>query len=229
MTPIKTKKEMFGMKYFVRICCLVMVSFLIGSSGCSSGCGANATKTPETAKPASFVAKESPVHKVLAVQEIMQEKDNWCWAASMQMCLRYLHKNVSQCEQANRAFNSTDCCNNPFSPSCDKGNRPDPKTWGFNVNVSAGALSWEDTKFEISHDRPFIFTWIALDNRGGHALVATGYAVNDKGRRFVQYINPARQNFGKSYILYDYLVKSRNYRADNTFYNMTKMDHDEIK
>src|SRR5678815_5331156 len=40
-----------------------------------------------------------------------QETSVWCWAASGEMCMDFLGTDVSQCDEANKRFGRTDCCN----------------------------------------------------------------------------------------------------------------------
>jgi hypothetical protein len=61
----------------------------------------------------------------LPVNLYPQQTDAWCWAASGEMVMSYLGGMVSQCEQANRRFAHTDCCNTPTPASCNQGGWPE--------------------------------------------------------------------------------------------------------
>ena len=47
-----------------------------------------------------------------------QETSMWCWAASGEMVMDFLGTDVGQCDEANKRFGRSDCCNNPVPNAC---------------------------------------------------------------------------------------------------------------
>jgi len=49
-----------------------------------------------------------------------QQTGMWCWAASGKMTMDFLHpaSNVQECDEANKRFGRTDCCNSPVPGAC---------------------------------------------------------------------------------------------------------------
>src|SRR6185295_17636717 len=123
-----------------------------------------------------------------------QETDAWCWAASGEMIMDYLGRQVPQCEQANKALGRDDCscteCSRPIQDAaCVAGGWPEFFRYGFRYErTSNRALSWAQLKREISHDRPVAFSW-HLGGYGGHMMVAVGFFVRD-GVRYVEVLDP---------------------------------------
>ena len=52
-----------------------------------------------------------PTGKIINVPQIAQEQSNWCWAACVEMVLRYYGElAVQQCELANELFCRSEYC-----------------------------------------------------------------------------------------------------------------------
>ena len=132
---------------------------VVAVSACSSGCD-----------PDDNASLQVPLNG--------QETSLWCWAASGQMTMDYLHpgSNVQQCDEANREFGRDDCCNSPVPNACVNGGWPEYDKYGFTASrTSDQALTWKQIKKQIyCAKKPFAFTW-HWDNGGGHMMVATGY------------------------------------------------------
>jgi hypothetical protein len=148
-----------------------------------------------------------------------QQTNQWCWAASGEMVMKYLGGMVSQCEQANQRFGRTDCCNSPTPAACINGGWPEFAKYGFTYNTG-GALSWTDLKAQIDVRRtPFAFSW-GWDGGGGHMMVVTGYKVIN-GQNWVSINDPWAPNEGSQRdILYTDYVDGTGYSHWTDYYNV---------
>ncbi len=150
--------------------------------------------TPSTLAPSS---REAPARDVqaeetvtLPIEEITQEKDNWCWAASMSVAGKvlgdYTGEQMRQCRIANRQLRikDFDCCNswNSNEPHpCDKPRILRPKLHGYSsawryVRVGREAKIAQAIESELSAKRPVLVVLGGkelFDKR--HMVVATGY------------------------------------------------------
>jgi len=67
----------------------------------------------------------------------------WCWAASGEMTMELLGASITQCDEANKRFGRTDCCNNPTPVGCINGGWPEYDKYGFTFSrTSDTALTW---------------------------------------------------------------------------------------
>ncbi len=152
-----------------------------------------------------------------------QETGMWCWAASAQMCMQFLGKNVDQCVQANNEFGRTDCCNSTVPSACINGGWPEFAKYNFSFNrTSDKALSWDDLKKQIyCFKKPVAFSW-HWTGGGGHMMVVTGYAViNNEKYLFIN--DPWAPNEGAQYsITYTNYVSGSDHTHWDDFYNITK-------
>ena len=75
-----------------------------------------------------------------------QQTGMWCWAASGQMTMNFLHSasNVQQCDEANKRFGRNDCCNSPTPNACVVGGWPEYPKYNFKAdNTSNAPLTWD--------------------------------------------------------------------------------------
>lgn len=166
----------------------------------------------------AFTQYENP----LPVSVYAQETSQWCWAASAQMIMSYLGKDVPQCEQANRRFGRSDCCVTPNSSSCEQPGWPDFDGYGFNSNTS-GALSFNDLNSQVQGlGRPVAFSW-GWTGGGGHMMVAMG-ARTVAGQNWVTINDPWAPNWGDQRdILYTAYVSSPgSYTHWTDYYNIVR-------
>jgi hypothetical protein len=70
-----------------------------------------------------------------------QKTSMWCWAASGEMCMDFLGGNVEQCDEANKEFSRTDCCNNPTPGDCINGGWPETISSDTILKLKVGANS----------------------------------------------------------------------------------------
>jgi hypothetical protein len=133
-----------------------------------------------------------PGARTLSVPLKAQRTSMWCWAASGQMTMNYIHpaSGVSQADEANKRFGRTDCGNSPTPSQCIKGGWPEYDKYKFSsTRTSNTALTWAKLKAEIGcARRPFAFSWHWPDG-GGHMMVLIGYK-QIRGIRYVLVNNP---------------------------------------
>lgn len=163
--------------------------------------------------------------RTLSVAPHPQETDHWCWAASGQMVMHYLGRDVSQCTQANDSLGRRDCpctqCTGAMAnPPCMEYGWPNFGRYGFAFQrTSDVALTWTQLKAEIDAGRPVAFTWRYVGG-GGHMMVAIGYREID-GRPWVVMRNPEPVCQGDyQTITYDAYVGYSSYVHWDDFYNI---------
>lgn len=152
-----------------------------------------------------------------------QETGMWCWAASGEMCMEFWGASVDQCDEANKQFARTDCCNSPIPTGCVNGGWPEFEKYGFTASVTSNAaLSWDSLKKQIyCRKEPFAFSW-HWTGGGGHMMVVTGYAVID-GVKYVSINDPWPPNVGNQrFITYDEYVSGSDHTHWNDYYNIAK-------
>ena len=152
-----------------------------------------------------------------------QKTGMWCWAASGEMCMEFLGTNVDQCDEANKRFGRSDCCNNPVPTGCVNGGWPEFDKYGFTSAITSNAaLSWEDLKKQIyCQKKPFAFSW-HWTGGGGHMMVVVGYAVLNNVN-YVSINDPWAPNVGNQrFITYDEYVSGSDHTHWNDYYNITK-------
>ena len=139
--------------------------------------------------------------QVLNVNQIEQEQDQWCWAASTKDVLDYYGFSKKQCEIAEWVrttatfynFGSTNCCTNA-SKGCnywnynynEKGSMQDILIHFGNLQNTgvAAALTQTEIQTELSNNRLFIIRW-GWSQGGGHFIVGHGISGSN-----VYYMNP---------------------------------------
>jgi len=152
-----------------------------------------------------------------------QETGMWCWAASGEMCMDFLGTDVIQCDEANKRFGRTDCCNNPVPGACVNGGWPEFDKYGFTFTRTSDApLSWEQVREQIyCRKKPFAFSW-HWNGGGGHMMVVRGY-VTLEGTNYVYVNDPWAPNVGTLRIqTYDSYVSGAGYTHWDDFYDITK-------
>lgn len=149
--------------------------------------------------------------QVLNVPEVIQEQDQWCWAAVSSCVLQYYGTDINQCTIAEYArtrstwfnFGSVNCCDDP-SKGCNNPNmnfwtpgsiQDILQHWGVENDGYDSYLGLSQIQNEISASRPFIMFW-EWTSGGGHFLV--GYGV--LGTR-IYYMDPW---FESGYTIGDY-------------------------
>lgn len=184
----------------VRIACGALGLLMLSGCDCEAG-------------PASSLAV--PLHG--------QETSVWCWAASGEMVMDFLGTNVTQCDEANKRFGRTDCCNSPRPTACVNTGWPEFEKYGFTFNrTSNAALSWEQIRQQIfCKKKPIAFSW-HWSGGGGHMMVVTGYA-EVAGTKWVYYDNPLPVNVGShEFKTYADWVSGPGYTHWDDFYDITK-------
>jgi hypothetical protein len=133
--------------------------------------------------------------QVLSVNEVIQEQNQWCWAAVSACALQYYCYPKEQCEIAEYTrtvatwhnFGTTDCCVNP-NLGCNYWNY----NWGYpgsiqdillhfgNIQNSGIPSSINQTAIlsDIQNNRLFIIRW-GWTSGGGHFIVGHGLVDNN--------------------------------------------------
>jgi hypothetical protein len=164
--------------------------------------------------------------QVLEVPEIIQELDQWCWAAVSKCVMDYYGHVYEQCEIAEYTrsvatwhnFGSVNCCVNP-NQGCNYWNY----NWGTSGSITdilnyfanittqnlSTSLSLSQIQTQINLNRPFIIRW-GWSLGGGHFVVGHGCSGND-----IYYMDPWF-NIGHSIANYDWVLGSSNHSWTHT-------------
>jgi hypothetical protein len=166
-----------------------------------------------------------PEHCSVNVTPRYQEAGYWCWAASGQMVMEFLGRNVSQCEQAENRFGRADCCRDccplPTGSLCNAGGLPEFCKYDFTFQKTCdAALTWDQVRTEIAINRkPFAFSWHYRGGRG-HMMVAYGYTIQDDERLVL--VNDPQQGNHRYDVTYEGYVGDGNFRWHwNDYYSVT--------
>ena len=142
--------------------------------------------------------------QVLNVPQVIQEQNQWCWAASSACVLDYFNYTTTQCTIAEftrsvsttcnpNNFGTINCCSDP-SQGCNQWNY----NWGcpgsiqdilihfanIQTNSISSSLTLPQIQTEITNGHPFIFRW-GWSTGGGHFLVGFGISGST-----INYMNP---------------------------------------
>jgi hypothetical protein len=189
--------------------------------GCSdTGSGERIASPPEEGAPA-VVAQLTA--NSLDVEPRTQKASKWCWAASGEMVMDFLGKDlgidVNQCSQADLHFDRHDCCSETIPSGCDNGGWPKFHENGFDSKrKTKTALSMSDLRQQIDAGRPVGVSWEETGG-GGHMVTVIGY-VTTNGVDNVEIIDP----FSADYFLitYEAYVDGQGYTHWDDFYDITK-------
>lgn len=169
--------------------------------------------------------------KSLPVKRHPQETNLWCWAATGQMVMEFLGQPVTQCEQANKAFNKTDCpcqqCGTSPDPNppCVLGNWPMFSHYGFkpkttnNVALSFAELSDQMcTGSPSCKGEPVAFVWTYVKDNTQHMMVAKGVRSRG-GVDYVSVIDPLPVCRGGARLMtYDYFNELKGHHTHRRDY-----------
>jgi Papain-like cysteine protease AvrRpt2 len=163
----------------------------------------------------------------IAVKLRPQQTRMWCWAASAEMVMATLGKDVAQCLQANKRFGHTDCCNSPTPGPCVQGGWPEFPKYGFSSMVTNNtALTWSQIVDQIKKKKPVAFSW-HWTGGGGHMMVLWGYSQSG-GKNYVSINNPWPPNVGEVQVLtYEAYVSGPGYTHWNDYYNVARVSPGE--
>ena len=138
--------------------------------------------------------------KLLGIQRVTQEQDQWCWAAVSKAIIYYYGTPIAQCTIANwvrqvatwHNFGNIPCCTDA-SQGCNYWNymynasgsiREILKHWGISNTATARPLFQNEVNAIIDDNRPFVIRW-GWDSGGGHFLVGYGESGSS-----LYYMNP---------------------------------------
>lgn len=198
-----------------------------------SAAGCATPRVPSTApgEVAEFAARADEAEKTCSPPDAArldvplrpQETSMWCWAASGEMCMDFLGRDVNQCDQAKHYFGHDDCCTKPTPERCVAGGWPQFNHFRFTAKTTTNAaLPWETVKSEIGcGKRPIAFTW-HWNGGGGHMMVLIGYEVED-GERYVWVHDPWEPFAGDTLRMrYDWYVSGDDHTHWDDYYEITK-------
>jgi len=142
-----------------------------------SACKKEFPRQVSTAAPGGPPPCTPPEQALLAVPLTGQQTGSWCWAASGQMVMQKLGKNVTQCDEADKYFHRV-CCDSGKPKACINGGWPPFGAFGFEAKITTNAaLPWDDIRKEIGcNQRPIAFSWKNIGT-GGHMMTLIGYGM----------------------------------------------------
>ncbi|MFN8280732.1 MAG: papain-like cysteine protease family protein [Saprospiraceae bacterium] len=128
--------------------------------------------------------------KYLDVKYIPQKQQYWCWAASSEMVLKYIHPQngsfYKQCLQARICLEDTldncKCCLYPIHDTCNFPHWPIFDQLGFrvfNTDDNQVYLTWQNMLQEIDNNRPLCLTY-NWTGGGAHMIIMNGYQIEDR-------------------------------------------------
>ncbi len=159
--------------------------------------------------------------QMLNVEEVIQEEDQWCWAAVSKCLLKYYSIDMQQCEIADftrqnaswHDFGDVPCCEsadfgcnywnylygNTASIEGILENLGDIKNHGFGA-----PLSLDKVKSNLAESKPFVIRW-GWASGGGHFVLGHGFVENK-----LYYMNPW---FGEGYKIatYDWVLSDNSH------------------
>jgi hypothetical protein len=153
---------------------------IAGCLGAATGSGA----------PSGVQQPAAPPNATLNVTLRPQLTNMWCWAASGQMVMEFLGRNIPQCTQANARFGLANCCGSSTPSPCVKGGWPEFYKWGFtSQHTNSTALTDAQLRDQIGvKKKPVAFSW-AWTGGGGHMMVVVGYSTAG-GQSYVSINDP---------------------------------------
>ncbi len=151
-------------------------------------------------------ACDPPSTRVLPVELIPQEHDNWCWAATAQMVMNAVGNDpVPQCEQLAAALDKEACCQNPTA--CDEPGWPEFWKFGYSATVipEGTALTWAQIQDQIAcQGKPFVWAYRYPNKCRAHMVVVVGYRTTRQGVKSLKCLDPSPTGTGASwYITYE--------------------------
>jgi hypothetical protein len=173
------------------------------------------TASPKNAGPISAL-------KILSIKEFVQEKDNWCWAASAEIISEFVTNGngIRQCDHADRYFGKPPgtCCGDPAS--CNSIGWPVFEQIGYTVETrqSNDWLTWDEAVSELD-ERPFATE--QFHNSGGHMVVVYGYAVIN-GVRLVATFDPIKPHGIHGWRAYDDYRTGLGFKPGLLYYQVRK-------
>jgi hypothetical protein len=136
-------------------------------------------------------AQETPPDRsTLPVVLRAQETEVWCWAATGQMVMEFMGKEVTQGAQANLAFRRTDCAQSPTPRACIRGGDILIRPYGFSHDITTKPMSEAAIVYQIHNLRkpiPFAWRW---PGGGGHAALVVGYSRQPDAPFLVECLDP---------------------------------------
>ena len=149
--------------------------------------------------------------KIINVPQIAQEQPNWCWAACIEMVLRYYNDPiVQQCELANELFGQSKCCSEPSSPECNKPCEIEDISKLYSRSGVHSQFVDENVPFstlqsEIDADRPVEVVFYQRQKKQGHLVIVRGWHIAET-EEFVHVNDPKDSNGASRIVAYSELL-----------------------
>lgn len=124
---------------------------------------------------------EPMAQRLLAVPQIAQQQSLWCWAACIEMTIKYYGRSQDgQCQIVNVVLQRADCCASPRSGWC---NTSIPVTYYIpayahygiaHCDHTLGQLTYAHLQGHVNLNRVIEVLW-HWNTGGGHAALAVGW------------------------------------------------------
>ncbi|WP_020671423.1 papain-like cysteine protease family protein [Amycolatopsis nigrescens] len=185
-------------------------------------CAGLAATAAVAAPPATAATEVAPddmrIAATLQINQLVQEQNQWCWAASGLTIGRYLGKGTSTsqndfCNYARGYPQGTRCPNQPAElTDAQRG----LQGIGVSPGVTSGAIGFSTVRSEIDGNRP-IETGIYWTAGGGHAQVIHGY---DAATQMMYYGDPWPQSARYSSMSYNSYVRNSQFQWGGSLYRI---------
>ncbi|SDZ03643.1 Papain-like cysteine protease AvrRpt2 [Evansella caseinilytica] len=147
---------------------------------------------------------------------VVQEKSNWCWAATGSSILKYYGLSVSQCNFYKEAKVNSSCSANETGTITEV--MRGLSSYNVGSSLYSGAYSFSGAKYQIDDSKPLWVRW-RWSSGTGHAVVIYGY-YTAMSTNYVYYMDPASGT--KTSMAYSSFVGGGNYKQTwtHTLYNV---------
>jgi Papain-like cysteine protease AvrRpt2 len=149
--------------------------------------------------PVPMAAATPP--RMLPVQFVKQEQDNWCWAACSEMLFGLLGFTVNgtvlhQCDLASAQFHGN-CCAAPGSSVCNQGCWPENvyNFYGINYSRVEYPLPTSGVQTEINGGRPVEVYLAWSGGTAAHVVLIVGYYDDGELEIYDPYDGPSRHPY----------------------------------
>ncbi|HTM68772.1 MAG TPA: papain-like cysteine protease family protein [Candidatus Binatia bacterium] len=154
---------------------------------CPADCPPGGPGGPDGGAPGAYCGDHLPLNDgdgvQLAVPELPQQCQEWCWAATTTMVAQYYGIQAQECVLASikAGFQQPVCCQYSACSyqACDQAAPPNQidvilgQVLGIHGYENDGAITQESLALEISNGRPVIIGY--LNSFAGHVVLVTGF------------------------------------------------------
>jgi hypothetical protein len=160
-------------------------------------------ETPEAVPSGEITLDAAPNvttgSKVLPIDPVTQDQDQWCWAACVQMVSTFFERGKNQCEVVGLKKglpNPQDCCGPQEKDFGEEGCHPDEMVVVWKkCDIKAvplvatdldqpRQLKFADIKAQIDNDHPVAvgIKWNDEEGGGGHAVIIKGWERSNRSK-----------------------------------------------